>query len=154
MSLLEILSGLAALITLIGTSIAIIRWLEKRKKSSDICQPHTGIPYWDVTIIYDDETPNENVVARLTVVGATKEEASHKAKQLVEQWQQVSLGLEILSGKTIPNDDEGKPLSIIRPDLLPQFDGDSKALTVSLAKREPPGFPGVAFFRKLSYPKD
>ena len=83
------------------------------------------------------------------MAGETGEEAGYRAKQLVEQWNQVSLGFEILSGKTIPNDDEGKPLSIIRPDLLPQLDGDSRALTASMAKREPPEFPGVAFFKKL-----
>lgn len=149
MSVLEILSVVAAVITIGGSCVVTVRWVRLRLKSPAVVQAYTNIPLWDVAIISEEDTSAEIVVARLTVAGETGEEAGYRAKQLVEQWNQVSLGFEILSGKTIPNDDEGKPLSIIRPDLLPQLDGDSRALTASMAKREPPEFPGVAFFKKL-----
>ena len=149
MSVLEILSIAAAVITVSGFCIATARWIQRRKRSPEIVQPHTGLPYWDVAIVYSEGTSEETTVARLSVVGETREEAGHRAKQLVQQWNQVSLGFEILSGKTIPDDDEGKPISIIRPDLLPQSDGDSVPITAFMVKREPPSFPGLSSLRRL-----
>lgn len=99
--------------------------------------------------MYSVESPEEVTVARLTVVGKTNVEAAHRAKQLVEEWNQVSLGFEVFTGKTTPNDDEGKSLSIIRSEYLPQSDGHQVLLTMVPVKRELPGFPGFSFLKRV-----
>ena len=149
MSGIEILSVVATVITIGSFCVMTVRWFRLRLNSPAFVQAYTKIPLWDIAFVSKEDTPSEIVVARLTVAGETGIEAGYRAKQLVEQWNQVSHGFEILSGKTIPNDDEGKPLGIIRPDLLPQFDGDSRAITASMSKRESHEFPGVVLCKKL-----
>lgn len=146
---MELLTLVAAVITVTGTCFGIVRWVWRRSKSPEMVQPHTGLPFWDVTVTCSDQTSESVALARLTVVGETNVEAAHRARQLVEEWNQVSLGFEVLTGKTIPKDDEGKPLNIVRPELLPQSDGDQVPLTVIPVKRQLPGFPGFSLIKRV-----
>jgi len=129
------------LITIIGTILGIIAiivkfviWLRSRisSKKHKATNDHE---IWDVEIFKSLPDNSKTIVARLAVKAKSLEEARDRAGYLVTQWGEIRLGFAFPPGQEIPTDDEGKPIGIVRPDLLPEVDDQTVDLTVTGAKR-------------------
>lgn len=134
MDLIQIIFFLAAVATIIGTIFGVARFMSAKSPLVRLTD-NSGVPLWDATIDIESEDGIVTTLARLTVSGRTKEEAVHRAGFLLRQWNQISHGFDLPLGQSLPKDDEGKPLVIIREDLLPQSDGDQLLISVSLTMR-------------------
>ena len=130
----QIIILIAALATIIGTVVGIARSRIAKKPPISLTD-NSGVPLWDATIDIESENGKVTTLARLTVSGRTKEEAVHRAGFLLMQWNQIKHGFEWPLDQSLPKDDEGKSLVIIREDLLPQNDGDQLPITVGLIMR-------------------